>query len=473
MYMKKIKSLCFLFCLVVLSGICFFNTNFNKSHKIAIAAQDESNIYNEIDSYLADACEKAHFPSMSITIVDKENVLLSKTYGDCESTDTPFLLGSVSKSFTALSIMQLVEQGKIDLNEKLSDYLPNAKDGNKITVLQLLNHTSGLGEHQNLGNFKIVGKQGVHKYANVNYSILGKVIECVSGQSYEDYVEENIFKPLSMSKSAATYDKAKDNGLIDTYENWFGFNIKTQPKFPKSDSAWITTSAGYLSSSTSDLGKYLQMYLRGGESIISSDSINKMFYENVEVQAKIPYKYGMGWTLTNEPLKQPALRHSGLVETGMSTIYILPEREIGIAIAVNANDYFVGKDLMDRIDWSLVLMLTGDKPNQISDNEYVTRHILYDLAYFVVFAISILPLFFKKRLITGKLWVNITIFVLLHLILPTFILLMPRIFFETPLWVVLAFVPDMFTTIFISSCLLFIGGIVKSILLIVKRKNAN
>lgn len=463
----------FLFCFVVLSGICFFNTNFNKSHKIAIAVQDESNIYNEIDSYLADACEKAHFPSMSITIVDKENVLLSKTYGDCESTDTPFLLGSVSKSFTALSIMQLVEQGKIDLNEKLSDYLPNAKDGNKITVLQLINHTSGLGEHQNLGNFKIVGKQGVHKYANVNYSILGKVIECVSGQSYEDYVEENIFKPLSMSKSAATYDKAKDNGLIDTYENWFGFNIKTQPKFPKSDSAWITTSAGYLSSTTSDLGKYLQMYMRGGESIISSDSINKMFYENVEVQANIPYKYGMGWTLTNEPLKQPALRHSGLVETGMSTIYILPESEIGIAIAVNTNDYFVGKDLMDRIDWSLVLMLTGDKPNQISDNEYVTRHILYDLAYFVVFAISILPLFFKKRLITGKLWVNITIFVLLHLILPTFILLMPRIFFATPLWVVLAFVPDMFTTIFISSCLLFIGGIVKSILLIVKRKNAN
>ena len=471
--MKKIKSLCFLFCFVVLSGICFFNTNFNKSHKIAIAVQDESNIYNEIDSYLADACAKAHFPSMSITIVDKENVLLSKIYGDCESTDTPFLLGSVSKSFTALSIMQLVEQGKIDLNEKLSDYLPNAKDGNKITVLQLLNHTSGLGEHQNLGNFKIVGKQGVHKYANVNYSILGKVIECVSGQSYEDYVEENIFKPLSMSKSAATYDKAKDNGLIDTYENWFGFNIKTQPKFPKSDSAWITTSAGYLSSTTSDLGKYLQMYMRGGESIISSDSINKMFYENIEVQANIPYKYGMGWTLTNEPLKQPALRHSGLVETGMSTIYILPESEIGIAIAVNTNDYFVGKDLMDRIDWSLVLMLTGDKPNQISDNEYVTRHILYDLAYFVVFAISILPLFFKKRLITGKLWVNITIFVLLHLILPTFILLVPRIFFATPLWVVLAFVPDMFTTIFISSCLLFIGGIVKSILLIVKRKNAN
>lgn len=371
--------------------------------------------------------------------------------------------------------MQLVEQGKIDLNAKLSDYLPNATDGNKITILQLLNHTSGLGEHQNLGNYKIIEKQGVHKYANINYSILGKVIECVSGLSYEDYVVENIFEPLSLSRSAATYEKAKNNGLIDTYENWFGSNIKTAPKFPKSNDAWISTSAGCLSSSTADLGKYLQMYLRGGQSIISSDSINKMFYENVEVQANIPYKYGMGWTLTNEPLKQPALRHSGLVETGMATIYILPESEIGIAIAVNTNDYFVGKDLMDRIDWSVILMLTGDKPNQITANEYVTRHFLYDLAYFVVFAISILPLcliiMYKKRLTTGKLRVKISILILLHLILPIFILLIPQMFFATPLWVVSAFVPDMFTTIVISSCLLFIGGIAKSILLIIKRKS--
>ena len=216
------------------------------------------------------------------------------------------------------------------------------------------------------------------------------------------------------------------------------------------------------------------MYLNGGEGIISNDSINKMFYENVEIQANIPYKYGMGWTLTNEPLKQPALRHSGLVETGMSTIYILPESDIGIAIAVNTNDYFVGKDMMDRIDWSIVLMLTGDNPNQIKSNEYITRHILYDLAYFVVLVISILPLclimLYKKRLTTGKLWVKISVLILIHLILPIFILLLPQMFFSTPLWVVLAFVPDMFTTIIISSCILIIGGIIKSMLLIVERK---
>ncbi len=175
------------------------------------------------------------------------------------------------------------------------------------------------------------------------------------------------------------------------------------------------------------------MYLNGGECIISNDSINKMFYENVEVQANIPYKYGMGWTLQMSRLNNLPCVIADLFETGMSTIYILPESDIGIAIAVNTNDYFVGKDMMDRIDWSIVLMLTGDNPNQIKSNEYVTMHILYDLAYFVVLVISILPLclimLYKKRLTTGKLWVKISVLIFIHLILPIFILLLPRMFF--------------------------------------------
>lgn len=472
--MKIIKALCSFICFVLLGGVFSSGINLNPARAVALTGQTESNVYHEIDSYLSDACAKAHFPAMSVTIVDKEEVLFSNTYGDCESTDTPFLLGSVSKSFTALCIMQLVEQGKIDLNAKLSDYLPNATDGNKITILQLLNHTSGLGEYQNLDNYKIIEKQGVHKYANVNYSILGKVIECTAGLSYQDYVAENIFEPLSMSKSAATYEKAKENGLIRSYENWFGINTKTAPAFPESDHAWITTPTGYLSASTSDLGKYLQMYLCGGEGIISSDSIDKMFYETVEVQASIPYRYGMGWTLINEPLKQPALRHSGLVETGMAVISILPESEIGIAIAVNTNDYFVGKDMMDRIDWSIVLMLTGDKPNQITANEYVIRHIFYDSAYFVVFAISVLPLCFlvsyQKRLATGRFRVELSLMVSLHFILPILLLLLPKMFFATPLWVVMAFVPDMFTAIVASAALLFMGGMIKAFFLIARRK---
>lgn len=461
-----IKVIVFLFCLIVV-GISVVIGNSTIS---AYAESESVDIYEKIDNYLADAIKKAHYPVASITIVDKENILLSKTYGDCESTNTPFLLGSVSKSFTALCVMQLVEQGKIDLDSSLSEYLTESSVNKSISIRQLLNHTSGLGEHQNLTNYKIVGEQGVHVYANVNYSLLGKVVEKVSGKTYEEYVTENVFLPLNMTNSFASVETAKENGLIQGYENWFGINTATKPQYSNSEAAWITTAAGYLSSSTADLGKYLQIYLNGGNNIISAASIDKMFYDNVSVEASIPYKYGMGWTLINEPLKQPVLRHSGLVETGMSVIYILPESEIGVAFTVNTNDYFVGKDMMDRIDWGIALMLMGDEPNQIGANEYVLRHILYNFAYFAVFVISVLPVcliaVYKKRISKGKLWVKIVLLSLLHILLPIFILLLPLIFFATPLWVVQAFVPDMFTAIIISACLLFIGGIIKGALLV-------
>ena len=455
--------------------VCYFIVGFTFNQSDAYAfANSSGDVFDKIDAYLSDATVKAHFPAMSVTIVDKENVLFSKSYGNCENTDTPFLLGSVSKSFTALCIMQLVEQGKIDLDSNISVYLYDATDGDKITVRQLLNHTSGLGEHQNLENYRIVNKQGIHVYANVNYSLLGKIIEAVSNKSYEIYVTENVFNPLQMFNSAASLEKSAENGLIGGYENWFGVNTKTSAKYSPKTNAWITMSAGYLSASTADLAKYLQMYLNGGQGIVSSESINKMFYENVSVNAAIPYSYGMGWTLINEPLKEPALRHSGLVETGMSVIYILPKSEIGVAIAVNTNDYFVGKDLMDRIDWSVALMLMGDKPNQISSSEYVTRHLMYDIIYFVAIAIAVVPLcllrIYIKRLKRGRLALKIVLIALLHVVLPIFILLLSQIAFSTPLWVVRAFVPDMFVTVVISSALLFTGGITKAVILLLKHK---
>ena len=456
-------------CVTAICAFSFFSFGFPQT--TTARAEDEiDSVYTRIDAYLSDAQEKAHFPAMSVTIVGREELLFSKTYGDCEGTDVPFLLGSVSKSFTALCIMQLAERGKINLDSPIAEYLPEATDGEKITVRQLLNHTGGLGEHQTLENYKVVGRQGVHTYANVNYSLLGKIVESVSGQSYEEYVTDNVFNPLNMSHSAAE----TNDGLIDGHRNWFGFQVNTAPKYPKSDGAWITVPAGYLCASTDDLGKYLQMYLNGGQGIISKDSIEKMFYENVSVDASIPYRYGMGWTLINEPLKEPALRHSGLVETGMSTVYLLPEREIGIAIAVNTNDYFVGKDLFDRIDWSVALMLMGDEPNQIGENEYITRHLMYDLAYLVVLAVAVLPLcllpLYKKRLKKGSSALKIAEIALLHLLLPLFLLLIPQIFFSTPLWVVCAFVPDMFTVIAASSALLFLGGMIKPVLFIIAYK---
>ena len=126
---------------------------------LSVSAAKSQIHYDTVDDYLQTCVENAHIPALSITIVDKDNVLFSSCYGECDDCDTPFVLGSVSKSFTAVCVMQLVEQGKINLDEKISAYLPNAADGDKITVSQLLNHSGGLGEHQTLENYHIINKQ--------------------------------------------------------------------------------------------------------------------------------------------------------------------------------------------------------------------------------------------------------------------------------------------------------------------------
>ena len=98
-------------CTVILLTVCLFNIICTQS----VYAQAETDIYSNIDIYLKSCAENARIPSMSVTVVDKDNVLFAQSYGGCESCDTSFLLGSVSKSFTAVCIMQLTEQGKIDL----------------------------------------------------------------------------------------------------------------------------------------------------------------------------------------------------------------------------------------------------------------------------------------------------------------------------------------------------------------------
>ncbi len=455
----------------ILAGALIFMNPQTALAGVADSSALEPALHEKIDDYLTDTIPKTHFPSFSVTIVAPERSLFSKTYGGMGSNDTTYLVGSVSKSFTAICIMQLVEQGKIKLDAPLSAYLPDAPDGDRISVLQLLNHTSGLGEHQNLTDYRIVNPQGVHVYANVNYSLLGKIVEAVSGRTYEDYVTENVFVPLGLRHTFADPHKAAGNGLMQGYENLFGFMMKTGIRYRDSEDAWITVPAGYISSSTNDLGRYLQMYLNGGEGILSEDSIREMFYNGVEVEDDIPYRYGMGWNLIQEPLKHPVLRHSGLVENGMSCIYILPEEQLGVAVTVNANDYFVGGDLADRIGWGLILLLMEEEPEQIGAGEYFTRHLLYDLIYLFVILVAVFPLIllpvYQKRIRKGNIrgvpaMIGIAA---LHVGFPVFLLLLTRLFFKTPLWVVRAFVPDLYAVILLSATLLFAGGMIKFFML--------
>ncbi len=133
--------------------------------------------YDNIGNQLKRELDELHIPGMAVAIVDSKEVLPAEAYGNCKSINTPFIIGSVSKSFTALAIMWLVEEDKIDLDEKISAYIDpsayftNASDGDRITVRQLLDQTGGLGAYQRFGNANITESYGQHQYANINYDL--------------------------------------------------------------------------------------------------------------------------------------------------------------------------------------------------------------------------------------------------------------------------------------------------------------
>lgn len=412
--------------------------------------------YNRIDDYLNNEVRKNHIKGMAVIVVDKDAVLFSGTYGDCNNADMPFVLGSLSKSFTACGIMKLVEDGKIDLDKSITEYMDvsvhfkNPEEAQSITVRQLLNQTSGITTHQRSGHLSKTDKQGKHVYANMNYGLLGEIIENVSGLSYSDYMSQNVFKALGLTHTAANLRDSKANGLIDGYRNYFGFPVKTDVMYPveHEDKVWIPASAAYITSSISDMGKYLQMYLNNGNGFLSESTVNTMLFEGVPVDAKTPYSYGMGWRYSKEMFSQPVVFHTGSVENFISRMFILPEEGIAAAVLVNVYDHFVLTQFLTEI----IKPLLGET-RTLTENIYLILHSAIDFICLLVFAISVYAVFTfkKKRSAFGKIF--------LYFIIPIILAFMPKLF-GIPAWVAWLYVNDLFWTVYLNSAFLLILGLV-------------
>lgn len=175
------------------------------------------------------------------------------------------------------------------------------------------------------------------------------------------------------------------------------------------------------------MAKYLQMYLNGGMGIISQDSLNTMFYENVYVGDNTPYYYGMGWTLTEE-YTEPVLGHSGLVENYISNMFLLPESGLGIVILINMNDYLVTNQLADIISKNVIFAILDKEQYKVSGNPYIVRHLLLNGAYFALLTTAVYPIATIKKWKKKKRTKPLTAFAIIrHGILPLLLLCLPEI----------------------------------------------
>ncbi|MEO8226327.1 MAG: serine hydrolase domain-containing protein, partial [Gemmatimonadota bacterium] len=180
--------------------------------------------FGAIDAYVARAMAADRVPGASIAIVHGDTVVHVRGFGsdgrgNPVTGETGFVLGSMSKAFTALAVMQLVERGRVELDAPAQRYLPWFRVGDSaasaaITVRQLLLHTSGiptraarargdartLTDHvRALASVKLAHAPGtVHEYASPNYLVLGAIVEAVARRPFGAYVEQEIFAPLQM-----------------------------------------------------------------------------------------------------------------------------------------------------------------------------------------------------------------------------------------------------------------------------------
>lgn len=432
----------------------------------------ETQAIQNLDEYLGKMVDAYHIPGMAVFVANPDETLLEKSYGECDSLDRQFFIGSMSKSYTALCIMQLVEQGLVNLADDISLYLPDYKFEKKVTVLSLLNHTSGFDTHAKLHNVKITDSYGKYEYANVNYDLLGKIVESVSGLSYEDYIRRNVFEPLGMGDSTANAWKAKDSPkLLKGNRNYFGFFKKGDAVFP-TEKSWFHEPAGYIASTPDDHGKYLRMYLNGGltqngERIITQESINSMWYKNVPLGVKeYDAYYGKGWNYMKWN-GYPMVFHGGQVENGITYMYILPDMKLAVCFMINANDEFVLNNLMNNVVWDSVSLIRGESVEDVNHNKFVQLHLLYDAIYLLIICLSLIIFIRavksrhavsrgKKRRV-----VKIILGILAYVLFPLFLLTFTKVLLDTPLWVVRLFVPDLYIVLLVSACLSFVAGIIK------------
>jgi CubicO group peptidase (beta-lactamase class C family)/surfactin synthase thioesterase subunit len=363
---------------------------------VAVPSQASSAAdFAAIDAYVEKRMKDLRIPGLSLGIVHGDEIVYLKGFGDADPSgravtpQTPFIIGSLSKSFTALAVMQRVEAGQIDLDAPVQRYLPwfrvaDEAASAEITVRHLLNQTSGLSTKtgrgfqgnpdtsdgalesavRSLQNVELAGAVGeTYQYSTVNYAVLGLIVQSVSGGSFEEYVQEHIFGPLEMRTSYTSQPEAQAHGLASGYRYWFGFPVAADLPFNRS-----LAPAGYLISSGEDMAHFLIAQLNDGryvdEPLISPQGIATMHQPAVS-QGDDESFYGMGWKI-GPTSGVPTVWHDGSTFNYYANMTLVPAGRWGIVIMQNSYsfpDEISGAYQMKAFADGLTALVVGKQPS--------------------------------------------------------------------------------------------------------------
>lgn len=329
------------------------------------AAEDAQNeLIGAVSDYLDVQFDANGVPGAAYAILSADGDVDTAFWGrdgDGDDVDdtTPFLWGSVAKPVTATAAMTLVEDGRLDLDAPVIDYLPDftladPARSDRITVRHLLEQTSGLPEGTGVTDrFEsaddpygdaVADLAGVEpfadpgdtfQYASANYLVAGAVIEAVAGVPYADYLREAVLDPLGMDGAVVTAEDAA--GVPGGFAPVFGRAVSVETRFDPAGPSY-----GYLGGDIGDLAAFAASQLGRGDSVVSSESLALMRTGAAEVHGTI--KYGLGWRVDgrNADLGTSTVWHTGGAPGFSAGVLLLPE--LGRGLVVVENRYGVLED---------------------------------------------------------------------------------------------------------------------------------
>lgn len=312
--------------------------------------------------------EKEHITGLMLGITTKDSILFSNGFGyaDLETKrvvddHTLFRMGSVTKMFVSLGILKLVSEGKLNLNDELKLIAPEIPFENRweksspIRIIHLLEHTSGfddftfnrfysLEEKENKGISMVdIQSNSMHSrwepgeryaYSNPNYSILGYLIEKISGMAYDKYLTDNILQPLGMLNSNFNVFSKIPNEEVKEYI------YKNGQTVPIRSVTLLSGPDGALWSSANDMLKFLQLLLRNGSPIFEQNTITDMETTHSSLASKRGQKNGYGPANDNTffpNAKYPFRGHEGIMGACFTSCKYNRELSLGYIISSNSN----------------------------------------------------------------------------------------------------------------------------------------
>ena len=380
---------------VILIAVCF-SISYSGTAQINVISEE---MRAKIDSTYTTLLKRNKVTGASIAIVDKGEIVYATGYGfsDLENkkkanANTIYGIGSITKAFTALSIMQLQEQKKLSVTNSIKDYLTDLKienpfnDGNQIYINDILSHTSGLPSDIANGFFvdnpptiswviKELNKQRlisprryISAYSNVGYGLLGEVISRVSGLSYGDYLRQNIFTPLNMTSSSIGYE------LNNTSKTYNGNKETIEPTVRD-------VAAGFISSNVIDVSNFISMLMADGSfksnQIISPSSIEDMERDQLtNVSLTQPFAYGYALMIDSIKIKNhkkkdstivSIIGHGGDTHAFHADLAYIPEQKVGAVVLTNS----VNGRSMSEASKLLKIYLERSKDIEV-DLDYIT-----------------------------------------------------------------------------------------------------